>query len=225
MTCDDFLKAWNTRIDDPGSFAVEDAQTLDNHSTSCEGCRRLASGFRSLSLRLPPPSVPEGLSDRVLNAWAAADRRDRRIRVPGRWAWAAGLAAAAALLLAIFTPWTLRPGRDMGLVLKPTPTKVRNLSSALARVTSATLDLARETSAPAARLGFDVYDASLPGEIVWPGGIESGSAPSELFQSVSREVNSRVVPLSGSARRAFSFLIAPGAGAAAKEPAKDDAGA
>lgn len=223
MTCDDFVEASNVRIDDPGSFAVECADALDAHFASCEGCRRLASGFRLIASRRPPPAVPEGLSERVLNAWWASGRHERRNRVPRRWAWAAGL-AAAAVALAVYAPWTPRPGRDAGVVMKPTP-KPRNLGSALARATSATLDLARETSAPAARLGQGVYDASLPAEIVWPVGIELSVAPSELFQSMSRKVNSSVLPLSGSARRAFSFLIAPGVGSAAKDPTKDDAGA
>lgn len=223
MTCDDFLAGWNVRLDDPGSFANDCAETLDAHAASCEPCRRLASGFRLVASRRPPPAVPEGLSERVLTAWSASHRQDRRNRAPGRWAWAAGL-AAAAVALAIFVPWTPRAGRDAVVVLKPTP-KTRNLSSALARATSATLDLAREASAPAARLGLDVYDASLPGEIAWPVGIEPSSAPSELFQSMSRKVNSSVVPLSGSARRAFSFLIAPSPAASAKRSTKDDAGA
>lgn len=224
MTCDDFLAGWNARVDDPGSFAIDRADVLDAHSASCEPCRRLASGFRLLAQSMPPPAIPEGLSDRVLAAWSARDRRDRRTLVPIRWAWAAGLAAAAALTLAIFAPWTPRVGRDAEVAKTQTP-KARNLGSSLARATFATLDLAREASAPAARLGQDVYVASLTSEIVWPVGIERTAAPSELFQSMSRKVNSSVLPLSGTARRAFSFLIAPTSGAAVKTSTKDDAGA
>ncbi len=224
MTCHDFLEGWNARIDDPGSFAIERADALDAHSKSCEPCRRLSSGFRLVALVTPPPSVPEGLSERILTAWSASERLDRRNWFPGRWAGVAGFAAAAALLLAIFTPWAPRVGRDADVSVMQTP-KARHLGSALARATSATLDLAREASAPAARLGQNLYVASLPTEIAWPVGIEPSSATSELFQSMSRRVNSSVRPLSGSARRAFSFLSAPSTGAAVKESTKNDAGA
>jgi hypothetical protein len=134
--------------------------------------------------------------------------------------WAAGL-AAAAVALAMLVPGMTRRDRNHDVVVTPAP-RQRNLSAALAQATSATLDLAREASAPAARLGQDVYIAGLPREIGWPVAIEPSAASSEMIQSVSRTVKSGVGPLSGSARRAFSFLIAPASG---RISAQDDPGA
>jgi hypothetical protein len=220
MTCDDFLRAWNDRIDDPGSFATDRAGELDAHGVACEPCRRLASGFRLFVHPLPTPAVPEGLADRVVVAWLARGQRGRRFTAPARWGWAISL-AAAAIVLAMFAskvPWRVRTPE----VAVQRPPSTRPWTSALAEATSATLDLARETSAPAARWGQDMMIAGSPREFAWPVAIESPAMPSEILETVSRKVNSGVRPLSGSARRAFSFLIAPGPAAAGRSPAKAD---
>jgi hypothetical protein len=88
----------------------------------------------------------------------------------------------------------------------PVPAPPRPLSAALADAAFATLDLARETSAPAARVGRQVIATSLPGELP---AAKNVLPASESFQSFGEEVNRGVKPFSGTAQRAFGFLIGP----------------
>jgi hypothetical protein len=101
------------------------------------------------------------------------------------------------------------------------------LSVALADATLATLDLARSTSAPAARLGLEALEAAAQqsdqAEPESAGDAGSGLAPFPLvlrdlsqsspdlawLQEVGDDLAARVRPLSSSARQAFGFLRAP----------------
>jgi hypothetical protein len=124
------------------------------------------------------------------------------------------LAAAAVLLLCIGlgvrSGWRSRPA--------PGPQRVAHidseaLTSALAEATSATWDLARTTSVPAARVGLEVFDAVALSESPAPLSIpaEVGST-SNVLEDVGRRVNDEVGPLTGTARHAFGFLIGAGGG-------------
>lgn len=222
MTCDEYLRIWNERLDGLGPPSADRAEACDDHASSCPACRQRAMAFRLFAGPLPRPPVPEGLSDRIVAAWEADGRRALPFRVAPRWGWA-GL-AAAAVVFAVLSPairGLVRAPRDLTM----RPAVPRPWSLALAEATTATLDLARETSAPAARWGQELVLASRPQDLAWPvAAIEPAPDPGEMIQSVSRKVNSGVRPLSGSARRAFSFLVAPAA-TADPVPPKDDPGA
>ena len=222
MNCSDFLTLWNEHLDSRAAQSTALSEILDLHSSECESCRILASGLRDLSRSMPSPLVPPGLTDRVLNQWAA-DQASRRIPWSSIWQVAGSLAAAALVLLA-FRLGTLDRGSDFPVVPRRS-VFARPWTSALADATSATLALARETSAPAARVGQDVLTASRVADLGWPFGFESPAPPTEMIESVSKSVNSRMKPISGSARRAFSFLIAPTTNSTAPRPDPNDSGA
>ena len=218
MTCGEFLTLWNDRLDDPASV---DPAALDAHATDCAECGGLAAGFRLLELRYTAGVSSEGLADRILDAWrgeVAASRRRRAWAVRAvAGALCGGAIAAAAAALFYVPTWHPFPP------VAPRSAPARPWTSALADATSATLDLARETSAPAARIGQVAIQAATPEDIGWPRSLASPSAPSGLIQSLTDRVNSGVRPLSGSARRAFSFLSAPPGGD--RRPARGEPGA
>ncbi|MFO0887685.1 MAG: hypothetical protein U0790_00915, partial [Isosphaeraceae bacterium] len=81
-------------------------------------------------------------------------------------------------------------------------------SEAVAEFTSASLSLAKQTSAPAARLGLDALARPEPTDTP-----EEGVSLQQLGTRLGEEIS----PLRGSTRRAFSFLLAP-------EPNRIDAG-
>ncbi|MCA1686628.1 MAG: hypothetical protein LC745_11780 [Planctomycetia bacterium] len=84
----------------------------------------------------------------------------------------------------------------------------KGLSDALADAGSATWDLAREASGPAARVGRQVIEAAeLPGTspaVALPGVVRPAS---DVWREVGDRVNAGVRPLEGSARHAFGFLV------------------
>lgn len=209
MTCEDFERGWQERFDSRSEPDLVRDQRLDEHAAGCTSCAESALRYRALAAALkswgPPPRVPEGFAARVLAAHQADQRRVVRFPYPhtGRWAAAAAVLLVAALS---FRYWTA-PAPEV--VTEPPRFDPRPLSSALADVTLATLDLARETSAPAARLGRHVLATVVEGEgpsLTLPGPLE---APGEVLQTVGQGVNQGVRPISGSARRAFGFLLGP----------------
>ncbi len=223
MNCSDFLDHWNERLDHPELLGVVPRSDLEIHAASCETCRRLATSLLGMTHWPTRPVVPGGFSDRVVAAWEAEATQSARWwrNSRGRLTWAAGLAAAACLALMVSLP------RRPPAAIPPAATRsipaTRPWTVALAEATSATLDFARETSRPAARVGQGVLDATGVAEGSWPAPMEVPSPPSEVLQSVSRRVNAGVRPLSGSARRAFSFLVAPQSPPVKRElaPARD----
>src|SRR4051794_35353160 len=102
MTCDEFLRTWNERLDGLGQPPADRAEACDDHAAACAVCRQRASAFRLLAGPLPRPPVPEGLCDRIVAAWKRDGRRALPVRLAPRWGWA-GL-AAAAVALAVLSP-------------------------------------------------------------------------------------------------------------------------
>jgi len=120
---------------------------------------------------------------------------------------------AATLLLAVFLA-NRRPDGAGEAKSKPAPApdvasaSPRPLTDALAEATSATWDLAQHASAPAARIGRQVFDSTSVNLPSAPFSRPVGVRPvSGVLQSVEERVNAGVRPLSGSARRAFGFLL------------------
>ena len=87
------------------------------------------------------------------------------------------------------------------------PRTERPITESLAEATSATLSLARETSAPAARVGKQVLASATLPKADWPVEMPTRAEPAEVLQSVGSRVEEGVRPLSGAARSAFSFLL------------------
>jgi hypothetical protein len=214
IDCSQIERLWNERLDAPGG-ASPDLPALEAHAAHCPACREVAARYQLLGHALrgwgPPPAPPEGFADRVLAARQAAAVRRPAARL---WRWAAAaavLAASAVGLRSALRPRPDDPGPRPPVIADGRARAPRPLAASLADATLATLDLARQTSAPAARIGRRVLASTTP---------PAGSAPpltfpasigpaADALQSVGDGVNQGMRPLSGSARHAFRFLLAP----------------
>lgn len=214
MTCREFEQAWQVRLD-AGDPPVDGA--LEAHAAACAACRVRGERYRGLALvlnaRVPAPSPPPDLVDRVL-----ARYESERRRLSFRWPSAGvatipRLSAAAAVVLAAAALWaTTRPAPEVAP--RPAPAALasapRPLSASLSAATSATLELAVATSAPAARLGRLALESAAQPAAGRDEGATSPSEPAEpLIRTVGNRVASGVRPLTGTARRAFGFLLSP----------------
>jgi hypothetical protein len=209
ITCREFERIWHDRLDVRGESPVAEERALDDHAASCPACAEAAARFRTLAAALrawgPPPAAPEGFADRVLAAHGETGR-GWVVRFPA-WRWAAAAAViivAGSLTLRSLLP---RPGPARPVVAQGAAGPPRPLSAALADATLATLDLARETSAPAARIGRQMLATVAVGEgpaLTLPASL---GPRTDVLQSVGEGVR----PLSGSARHAFGFLLGPAA--------------
>jgi hypothetical protein len=209
MNCHDFERDWNERLDarDPSHPA------LDGHAASCPTCRALDARYRALdqAIRsLPTPSAPSSVfTDRVLAAAAAWDEAPailRFVRRPAALAAAAAaLVAAVALGLSVSQIGRKAPETPLARVRAIDP---KDLSDALADAGTATWDLAREASAPAARVGRQVLgSAGLPRATPALSLPESMGSAADVWQRVEGRVSAGARPLGGTARHAFGFLI------------------
>jgi hypothetical protein len=225
MNCREFERGWNELLDIRSTGSTELERALEAHASACEPCRAVSARYQVLRQALsawkspPRPSARsiERLHD--LTVPSASPGPSRRPSSARNWLGLASAAAVFALAWLGTTGWLSRtlPGR-------PAPDSVpsvaiassRPLALALAEATEATIDLAREASAPVARIGREVLDLdNLAGSVT----IERAdvatiraapsSIPSDLLQSVGQRVNEGVKPISGSARHAFSFLLGP----------------
>jgi hypothetical protein len=212
MTCQEFERLWNQHLDGGDAAAIERA--LESHAAQCAACRTTASKYQALRLVLtawgPPPAAPAGFVDRFL---ARTDLFPNSVPTSVvRFQSLARLAAAAVVLLAGLL--ALRVGlpggaRPFSRHVPERPT--RPLTAALADASSATWDLARSASAPAARIGSELLKSGLdPAEsstaLPLPNAVEPAS---QVLSRVGDQINAGVRPLSGSARHAFGFLLGP----------------
>lgn len=213
MNCREFDDLWNEWLDarSPGRPAMDPG--LEAHSSACDRCRKIAAGYQVLTQAMASwPAIPApsaGSLDRLYALKVPPARTRRRARL----VYWAPLATAAAVFGMV---WLGEPARTPDL--PPTsapPSRVatpRPLGAALAEATEATIDLAREASAPATRIGREVieYEEAALSDPSKPGAAEEvASTASELLQTVGEQVNAGVRPISGSARHAFSFLLGP----------------
>lgn len=211
IECGDFERLWNQRLDERGGASRELESALDAHAAGCARCRSLGARYHTLAQAIralgPPPVVPAGFVTRVLS----------QPRQPNRWILRrlGPLAAAAAVLVAaVLGSRSWKAGDGAGR--SPPAVAVRSIdprevSEAVAEASSATLVLAREASAPAARLGRQVFQTDAAGEtptislrVPDPAGLISGGV---LWLRVGERVESGFRPLSGTARHAFGFLL------------------
>jgi hypothetical protein len=225
--CRDFDRRWNRLLDrrdpppaGPDLHADGDAD-LAAHAAHCPRCRARAAGYDALRLALderaraaPEPAAP-ALTARILDAWRAEAAAAEAAAIASRTRpilRAAALAAALALAigLGLLSRGPRRPDPAPAVTAAARPTAVRPLAESLADATAATLDLARETSAPAARLGRLVLASAAPAGEPDPAA-EALALPISMAPSaeVLESVGDGLRPLSGSARRAFGFLLGP----------------
>jgi hypothetical protein len=212
MTCRDFEDAWHDRLDGHAQAATALADALEAHAARCPSCRERGRRFETLHQAIlalgPAPAAPEGAAARIL---ARAQDEAARARPYSFETMYIRLAMAAAVLLAlgIGLVWSRSASRNVAWHPLPAPgvRPALPLSSALAVATSATADLAREASAPAARVGLRALDAT-----AIPAAPAVGEVPVAPTSRVLETVEAGVRPLSGSARHAFAFLIRPAPG-------------
>lgn len=205
----------------------------DAHAASCPSCRTRAAGYLALAQAigsLPPVPEPDpALSSRILSSWRNETDRSARLRpllplesarprVSLSW-----VATAAAVLLTLGSLTLIRNlssnGGSVELTNAPPPSPLpsppgkplpplRPLKEVLSDAATATLALARETSAPAARIGRDVLGSA--SEVVGPPGplvplLADG--PADSIGQPEGETEARSRTWSAPARNAFGFLI------------------
>ncbi|WP_435015665.1 hypothetical protein TA3x_003209 [Tundrisphaera sp. TA3] len=208
MTCDDADRLWHEILDGRGDPRPGPDALLAVHASSCDRCRAASARYRVLSTALlaprPVPDPSPDLERRILDAWEAGRPRPAR-PLPRRILWLAPALAASILALA----WiAARPGPP-----PPRPSRPEigiHLASALTDATSATIELARGVSAPAARIGMDVLD--LDDEAADPSDDDPGDAVRaqdaiDLLRLMGDRIDEGARPLSGSALHAFEFLL------------------
>ena len=197
MTCLDYEHAWDARLDARLGAAPPLSPAMAAHEASCEPCRALGLRQRTLLRALaamgPPPAPPAGF----LGRFRAETPAILPIARPRPWRYAVAAAVLLAGLLAIRGA-RLRPEI-------PTEPPARPLSESLADATSATLDLARAATGPAARVGRGAWGA-VPSKGVEDAAADPGPG---VLRGVGDRVGEGVRPLSGSARNAFGFLFDP----------------
>ena len=211
MTCHDLVRLWDEVLDARDAGRPDLDPLIAAHADACPACRATSARYQALRVAIaasgPAPRPSAGLADRFLAATLASPEP---MTLAVRWRRPALAAAVAASLLGSF--WL------GGRTERPVPTPRRHavridLASALADARSATIDLARGVSAPAARIGRDVFDLEGEGDVE-PDGPESnpiaaGPSPStaDLLRSMGERINAGTRPLSGSARHGFAFLL------------------
>jgi hypothetical protein len=230
MRCDEFDQLCQMQLDARSTADPERDCELDRHAADCPVCRPLYLRYfvlRQVVSAATPPVPALGFVERCL---AAYDNEPAVVPFPARFRalapWAA-VAAAAFFAAALFLrggprqPITGRLAPAPAIVQKTSVEALRPLSESLADATSATLALARETSAPAARIGRHVLSATNLPATDWTVALPA-SDTGDMIQSVGSQVEAGVRPFSGTARSAFGFLLpaVTPASAPAKRPAQ-----
>ena len=227
MDCQSLEFLCQRRFDDRLPLAsLAELPEFSSHVSLCESCRetyaRLAQLDASLGAWKEKAHESPELTDRIVRA-ALNDRRPLTFVTRHRQA----LLATAALLvvgvgLGIGASWNLnRPQTpEIGATAEVPP-----LRDALAEATTATLDLARKTSGPATKIGGRMFArARLPSSPQLSLNVPIRPA-SEVISVIGDDVNRGVKPLSGTARNAFGFLLAPWSHDKPKDVSPDGQGA
>ena len=215
LGCREFDRLWNERLDDRAArpAAPGRAARMAANAAGCESCRCRAAVYAQLessfgaAATLPPPASAAAVERWLVAASAAPTGAPRRGLVRAAWRLAAAAAVAAGVMVG--TQGML----PLLFPIEPAPRARADQSASLlfeeafGEATTMTLDLAREVSAPAARIGSEAlgWHADRPAATLTsndrpPGGALAGPARD------SAEAG-RVELISGSARHAFRFLI------------------
>jgi hypothetical protein len=229
MKCRDFERLVHEQLDARAAGSPETARALADHAAACPACSATALRYELLRQAIAawtqhPPVPPADFVARFPTDWAGPDRA---APAPARSVFAlslpafSGLAAAAVLLLGVGLAIRSGGPRKPAPPTRPAapsarPIDTEALASALAEATSATWDLARSASGPAARVGLQVLDAPALAQSTPPLAMPVAIAPeppaTEVLEGVGQRVNDEVGPLSVTARHAFGFLIGASGG-------------
>lgn len=206
MTCQEFRDLWNARLDARSAGLPETIAALDAHSDSCASCHALSAGFHAIAqVEWPRPIASPDLSAKILaslNAELAPGRNVISFRAIVLW----GTAAAAGLLgFVVLRSFVVEDKQHLAERL---PNPRPPFAVAFANATSASIDLAREATEPAARVSRHVLDDAPRPDPSWADRPEARPA-GEILQSVGKRVEEEVRPFSISAKRAFGFLLGP----------------
>jgi hypothetical protein len=216
MNCHDLERIWMARLDAGATSPnlVENGEAAE-HLVACPACQSRVEGFLALELATTRPSESPTLTplevERLVRMVEQEQDRQRRLQPVRVLFWVSGV-AAALIVGSVFMrnrPVPLRNRAHTETVLAPDQSAQR-LPEALAQATTATLQLARSSSSPAARLGALVFEStSVPSPEI-PNGLEVQLSPSEgVLESVGSGLGTGMQPFAGSARRAFGFLLGP----------------
>ncbi len=254
MTCRDFQRICDELLDadahGENEHQRDDAARLAAHAAECPACRAIEARYQLLEQAIrawrQPPAPSPAFVDRIL---AAARSEPAIIPAPAGRPWpmnrdglriVAGLAATVlvGVSVALLLPRLARNDRTESHppVVERTVTPPRmpspSINRALADATSATWDLARSASEPAARLGREVLDANeddgaartaaaaTTARAQHAEGLASLNVPvpsleplapdaSAVLQQVGDQISAGVRPISSTARQAFGFLLGP----------------
>jgi len=223
VNCREFEQLWDDLLDARSEISSEFEPSLEAHASGCSRCRAISDRYQLLRqaiAKLRPPTPSAGSIERLHALTLPSDPVP--ISIPIRTARPrSGLqrslvaAASFALVWLGANGWLAREPRESAESGPPTVVPVAptgRLSLALAEATEATLDLAREASAPASRIGHDMIAmrelAPATTEPTDAAGTVDEPATG-LLKAVGDRVGAGVGPISGSARHAFSFLLGP----------------
>ncbi|MHC5538587.1 anti-sigma factor family protein [Singulisphaera rosea] len=225
MRCRDFERIWNEQLDAREEASASIENELEIHAASCEPCRVIAARYQRLRMALrstgPAPKVSQDLASRILTPpMTEPSIAFPRHRIP---AGVVTFATAASLLLAFLLIRQARESKP-GKAIANRDLTIRSIDpdsvgEALTIAKLETIALARETSAPAARIGLRVLESATIREMSSPAASLPSTTSSDVLQSVGNRVNAGVTPLSDTARHAFGFLFdTPAAGAKTVPP-------
>ncbi|GAC1311163.1 MAG: hypothetical protein NVSMB14_13980 [Isosphaeraceae bacterium] len=235
MTCREFDRRWNERLDGAQTPALEIDEGMESHLENCTRCREASARFEALERAIETWTEREAPEASARLARNVADRFEREqsskyagVRAKfGRTTPARALAAAAIVLthgLSIARR-SEPPKLDLNLVAngskpigRPGFEERRPALDAVSELGEATGTGARLTSGPAARTGLRAWDSARPRldfDLSSAVNIEIENDPvtsdsTESTTSSSRlgdRLNARVRAFSASARRAFGFLM------------------
>jgi hypothetical protein len=229
MNCREFGELWDDLLDARWEASSQLERSLEAHASDCSRCRAVSGRYQVLrqaisGLRAPTPSAES--IERLYALTVPASPPTIPIGPPRPRHRLRGSLVAAASFALIWLGGGGRPAPEPSV--RPAPgvdsmagVARRPLGLALADATEATLDLAREASAPASRIGREMFgldEASAPSTAVPSPALADESANESrttdkpapgLLKAVGDRVVAGVGPISGSARHAFSFLLGP----------------
>ncbi len=197
---------------DPRPLAAD--PRLAEHAAGCASCRSVLAGFDALqaSLLRPAPAIlpTRDLAAAVIAAVGRPRRSILAMPMAGDWRWAVAATVVAAGVVGLGI-WRL--GGDRPAEVAGDGQRIANplLQQSLADARAATWALAEETTAPAARVGRDLFNPGATVPSPSPAPTFSMVDPSEpaavALRSVGEGLGAGVRPLGGSARHAFGFLV------------------
>ncbi len=248
MTCGEFEEALNHLVDAglwprsggplPGLVTTDPArhEALEQHRRRCTLCQRKVRNFERLGRALEAVALP-GPSSALADRITARAHTTRSHRVPVQvWAWRAGVTAVAACLVVMLGLAVLSrapvPGHDPPVVARTNRPGV--FGGALADAAVVTLELAREASEPAARLGAPLVARTASAVVPKPSmevlpSLSLLAPDTGALAGVLNRVGGRlfdgVRPLSRSARRTFELFAEPMPGSPPTSARPDSKGA